>query len=498
MPQTQPERTSPPAPELAREIGLREATALNMIDMIGVGPFITMPLIVHAMGGPQAMLGWILGAFFAMCDGQVWAELGASMPQAGGSYQYLKESYGATKLGRLMSFLFVWQLIFSAPLSIASGCLGIAQYASYLWPALGQTHFDHPLSVMFPLVGKFEVRVLITNGTFIAMAACGLGVFLLYRRIMVIGRLSKFLWVGVIGTMLWVIFAGLTHFRAAQVFSFPPGAFHLSTGFMTGLGSAMLIAYYDYWGYYNVCFLGGEIRQPERNIPRAVLWSIAIVSVLYLLMNTSMLGVVPWQEMDQAATSGTQSFVASTVLQRTYGAWAGNTVAVLIMWVAFASVFSLLLGYSRVPYAAALDGNYFRTYSKVHPKGHFPYVSLLTLGGVAALFCIFRLIDVITGLVVIRISMQFLMQIFGLLLLRWRRPDSPRPFRMYLYPLPALLALAGFVYVLFVRKGSLRDLSYALVIVLVGLGIFLVRSRLRKEWPFSGHHAHDPVGAAVQ
>src|SRR5947209_17777222 len=104
--------TSQP-PQLAREIGLREATALNMVAMVGVGPFITMPLIVHAMGGPQAMLGWILGAFFAMCDGQVWAELGAAMPQAGGSYQYLKESFGAQKLGRLMSFLFVWQLIFS-------------------------------------------------------------------------------------------------------------------------------------------------------------------------------------------------------------------------------------------------------------------------------------------------------------------------------------------------------------------------------------------------
>ncbi|HWX55862.1 MAG TPA: APC family permease [Verrucomicrobiae bacterium] len=472
-------------PQLAREISLREATALNMIDMIGVGPFITLPLIVHAMGGPQAMLGWILGAFFAMCDGQVWAELGASMPQAGGSYQYLRQSFGPGKLGRLMSFLFVWQLIFSAPLSIASGCLGVAQYASYLWPALGKAYFDHPISVMLPLVGKFEVRALITNGTFVAMAVCVLALFLLYRRITVIGRLSKFLWVGVIGTMLWVIFAGLTHFSAARAFSFPPNAFHFSTGFMTGLGSAMLIAYYDYWGYYNVCFLGAEVRQPERNIPRAVLWSIAIVAVLYLLMNVSMLGVVPWQEMDHVAMSGTQSFVASTLLQRTYGAWAGNTAAVLIMWVAFASVFSLLLGYSRVPYAAARDGNFFRPYANVHPKGQFPYVSLLTLGGVAALFCMFRLIDVIIGLVVIRITIQFLMQIVGLLLLRARRPNFPRPFRMWLYPLPAVLALMGFVYVLFARRGSLRDVSYALVIVVIGLLIFLTRSWRRKEWPFA-------------
>ena len=210
----------------------------------------------------------------------------------------------------------------------------------------------------------------------------------------------------------------------------------------------------------------------------------AIVAVLYLLMNISMLGVVPWQEMNQSAASGSQSFVASTVLQRTYGAWAGKTAAVLIMWVAFASVFSLLLGYSRVPYAAARDGNFFRPYAKVHPKGQFPYVSLLTLGGVAALFCMFRLIDVIVGLVVIRITTQFLMQIIGLLLLRARKTEVPRPFRMWLYPLPAVLAAIGFVYVLFARTGSLRDLSYALVIVVIGIVIFLARSWRRKEWPF--------------
>jgi len=478
---------TPVQPQLARDIGLREASALNMIDMIGVGPFITIPLMVHAMGGPQALLGWVLGAFFAMCDGMVWAELGASMPLAGGSYQYLKESYGAQKLGRMMSFLFVWQLIFSAPLSIASGCLGIAQYASYLWPSLETTYWDHAFSAMLPLVGKFEVRVLITNGTFVAMAACGFAVLLLYRRIGIVGRVSKFLWAGVIGTVLWVTIAGVTHFHPAQVFSFPPKAFELTAGFWAGLGSAMLIAYYDFWGYYNVCFLGAEVRQPERNIPRAVLWSIALVAILYLFLNVSMMGVVSWQEMDQVAASGTRTFVASTVLQRTYGAWAGKTAAVLVMWVAFASVFSLLLGYSRVPYAAALDNNYFRSYAKVHPKHQFPYVSLLTLGGAAAFFCIFRLIDVITGLVVIRITLQFLMQIIGLLILRVRRPDFPRPFRMYFYPLPALLAPIGFLYVLFSRKGSLRDLSYALVIVVIGVLIFLTRSWRRKEWPFSAH-----------
>lgn len=488
----------PHEPQLAREIGLREATALNMIDMIGVGPFVTIPLIVSAMGGPQAMLGWILGAFFAICDGLVWSELGASMPQAGGSYQYLKESYGARTLGRLMSFMFVWQLSFSAPLSIASGCLGVAQYATYLWPALGRVYVEHVFAPIVPLLGKFEVRILINHATIVAMGCCLVAVFLLYRRIGIIGKLSKLLWVGVIAAVLWVIVAGLTHFSAARAFTFPPGAFGLSKSFFIGLGSGMLVAFYDYWGYYNVCFLGGEISQPERNIPRAVIYSIVLVGALYLTMNISILGVLPWQELSQAAGNDNRFYVAATLMQRVYGPWAGKTISLLVIWTAFASVFSLMLGYSRVPYAAALDGNYFRSFGRLHPQRQFPHVSLLALGGTAALFCMLRLVDVIAALVVIRISMQFVVQIIGLLWLRRTRPEFPRPFRMWWYPAPALLALIGFIYVLFVRKEWMREFHYAIAIVLAGLVLFAVRSWRRKEWPFAPHPAHEFPGAPVQ
>src|SRR5262249_12337731 len=246
--------------------------------------------------------------------------------------------------------------------------------------------------------------------------------WLLYRRIGVIGRLSKYLWVGVIATVLLVIVAGLSHFSAARAFSFPPHAFEYSDAFLIGLGAAMLIATYDYWGYYNVCFFGAEIKRPERNIPRAIIYSIAIVAVLYLVMNISILGVVPWQELEQSAGSESRFYVASTVLARAWGPAAGVIAAVLVIWTAFASVFSLMLGYSRVPYAAAADGNYFRVYGKLHAKNQFPYASLLTLGFVATVFCLFRLQDVIAALVVIRIVVQFLMQIVGLLWLRHRRP----------------------------------------------------------------------------
>jgi basic amino acid/polyamine antiporter, APA family len=489
-------------PHLERAVGLREATALNVIDMIGVGPFITIPLIIQAMHGPQAMLGWIVGAFLAMCDGLVWAELGASMPQAGGSYEYLKQSYGAQKLGRMMSFLFVWQLLFSAPLSIASGCVGLARYAAYIWPALGNVLLDRAFLISVPgfsFLGQFEFRLLITNATFVAMGVCLLALFLLYRRIAVVGRLARYLSAGVVGAILLVTVAGLSHFSAARAFSFPH---HLLDGgafaFLTGLGGAMLIATYDYWGYYNVCFLGGEITQPERNIPRAVIYSILLVGVLYITMNISILGVVPWQELDQAAASEARFYVASIVLQRSFGNWAAMFGTFLIMWTAFASVFSLMLGYSRVPYAAAVDGNYFRKYARLHPRYHFPHISLLTLGVVATVFCLFRLADLIAALVVIRIMVQFLIQILGLLLLRARRPEFPRPFRMYLYPVPALLAMAGFLYVLVMRPGFMKEIRYAVVIIAVGLIIYMARSWRRSEWPFYRRPAHDAAGAEVQ
>ncbi len=429
-----------PSPHLIRGIGLGSATALNMIDMIGVGPFITIPLIVSAMGGPQAMMGWILGAIFAMCDGLVWAELGAALPGSGGSYRYLREIYGPDRLGRLVSFLFVWQLSFSAPMSIATGAIGLAGYASYFWPGLEHQYAVHNWSPHLPLLGTLQLRWLVSGATFVATGMVVLAVVLLYRRITSIGWLSKVLWLGSVGTMGWIIFAGLTHFHAAQVFSFPPGAFTLSRDFFLKLGPAMLMATYTYWGYYNVCFLGDEVKNPSKTIPRALLLSIFLVACLYLLMNVSILGVIPWQEIAPSARSNSGLYVASVFMRRIYGPWAATLVTAMVMWTAFASVFSLTLGYSRVPYAAALDDNYFRVFGRIHPRYLFPYVSLLALGSVALLFCFFSIVDVIAALVVIRIALQFLVQAIGLIVLRIRRPDLPRPFRMWLYPLPALIA----------------------------------------------------------
>ena len=479
-PQGQPDTK----PQLIRGISLSSATGLNMIDMIGVGPFITIPLIVSAMGGPQAMLGWVLGAVLAICDGLVWAELGAAMPKSGGSYRYLLEIYGPEKLGRLVSFLFIWQLSFSAPLSIASGAVGLSQYAAFFWPRLERVWSTHTWTLHLPLAGALQLTWVAMPATFLAIGVCALTAFLLYRRITAIARLTKLLWAGVMGTIGWIIFAGLTHFNAHRAFDLPAGAFSLSPDFFRGLGGAMLIAAYDIGGYYNVCFLGDEVKEPGKNIPRALLLSILAVACLYVVMNVSILGVIPWRELAQSGASNSKLYVVATLMQRVYGQGAASIISVLVMWTAFASVFSLTLGYSRVPYAAALDGNYFRAFARVHPVYQFPYVSLLALAGVAALFCFLRLADLIAALIVIRIVLQFLVQSIGVIVLRVRRPDLPRPFRMWLYPLPALVAAASFVFILVSRKDFLREIRYAGVILVVGTLIYAVRAWRRREWPF--------------
>jgi amino acid transporter len=466
---------SPLSRALTRQVSFGSALSLNMMNMIGVGPFITLPLVVIAMGGPQAMLGWVMGGFIAICDGLVWAELGAMMPQAGGSYAYLRDIYGRDSWGRLASFLYVWQLGFSAPLSIASGCIGLAQYAAYLWPSLGNSVLGGA-----PLLGSLKFTSLL------AALTCVATVGLLYRNVRSITRMAWVLWAGVLITMGGVIFAGFTHFNAAMAFSFPPNAFHLNAAFLSGLSAATLIATYDYWGYYNVSFLGAEIRDPGKAIPRAILISIFVVATLYLLMNVSVLGVIPWQEMGSSIHAQGKFAVVALVMQRTLGSVAARTIAVLVMWTAFASVFALLLGYSRVPYAAALDGNYFRAFARLHPTQGFPTVSLLALGAVATFFCFFDLSHVIAALVAIRIILQFLPQHLGVILLRMQEPERERPFRMWLYPLPPVLAAAGFLFVLVKRPNAIVEVRYGGAIAVSGTLLYLIRARYRGEWPFRG------------
>jgi amino acid transporter len=301
------------------------------------------------------------------------------------------------------------------------------------------------------------------------------------------------LWAGMLATIGTVIGAGLTHFHRNLNFAHVGTTFsHAATSdfaphtaLWSGLAAATLITTYDYWGYYNVCFMGGEIKQPGRNIPRAVLLSIAIITVLYLLMNVAMLGVMPWQELQSAAAGSGKLAVVAVMLQRTLGPAAGRGFAAMVLWTAFASVFALLLAFSRVPYVAALDGNFFRAFGRLHPKHGFPHVALLGIGGVAVLFCFFDIGHVIAALVTLRILFQFILLQVGVVLLRIKQPHRERPFRIWLYPLPPMAALAGFLFIIFERPEWQREVLYGVALGVVGIIVYLLRAHKLREWPFT-------------
>jgi amino acid transporter len=440
-------------PALRRELGLVQATALAITDMVGIGPYITIPLLLATMGGPQAMLGWLVGAALAFCDGLVWAELGAALPKAGGSYNYLREAYGPHSMGRWLSFLMVWQIIFSAPLSVASGSIGFANYLHYLAPRLS----------------SWEIRA-------VAAAFPLFLVALLYRRIGAIGNLSVVLAIGVLIGGLWIALSGVLHLSAARLLDFPPSAFHLNMIFWVGLGHATLYALYDYFGYYNVCYLAEEIRDPGRVIPRAILFSIFCVAVLYIMMTAAFLSVIPWREAIQS------HYIASRYIEILFGSTAGKVMTLLLLWIAFSSVFSLLLGYSRIPYAAAVDGNFFPAFARLHPKGNFPHISLITLGVIASLFSMGRLSEVIGSLIATRVLIQYLPQTIGFFVLRFREPNLARPFRMWFYPLPGIISIGGWIYVL--STAEAQSILFALAVLGVGTAAYMARARVRREWPF--------------
>ncbi|HEV8080946.1 MAG TPA: amino acid permease [Chitinophagaceae bacterium] len=438
---------------LKRSLGLGHATAINMIDMVGIGPFITLPMVIGMMNGPYFLYAWLAGAALSIVDAMIWSELGAAFPKAGGSYNFLKEAYGKNNAGKLMSFLFVWQTMIQAPLVIASAAIGFAKYFSYLVP-----------------LNSFTSKMV--SGSVVILI-----ILLLYRKIEAIGKISILLWIGVIITMLWIIGGGIAHGNFLHPISQINDGLTIDYAFVTAIGFASVKTVYSYLGYYNVCHLGGEIKNPAKNIPRSMFLSIAGISILYLMMNISVVSVVPWHIAKDS------EFVVSVFIQQLMGSNAAKIATCLILWVAFASVFSATLGYSRIPYAAAIDGSFFTVFGKLHPTKNFPYISLLFLGAVAFIFSLlFRLGDVINAILAMRILIQFIGQGIGLLILRRNTNKDKFPYKMPLFPIPVYIAMAMWLFVFF-STGS-KMITGGLVVILIGAVVYFIKAKIQNDWPF--------------
>ncbi|MEP7144821.1 MAG: APC family permease [Ferruginibacter sp.] len=454
------------APKLQRSLGLFQSTVLNMIDMVGIGPFVTLPIVMGLMGG-MFLYAWIAGAILSLIDAMIWSELGAAFPLAGGSYNFLKEAYGKKGPGRMMSFLYVWQTVIQAPLVAASAAIGFSQYLGYL------VHLN-----------EWQAKA-------VSVAVIIFITFLLYRKIDSIGKIGVLLWTGVLLTLGWIILGGIANGNFLQPLK------NINTDFSWGhlfsfvFGQACVKTIYSYLGYYNVCHLGSEIKNPGKNIPASMFISVIGIGILYIAMNMSVSSVIPWQEIKQWQDSGQNNFVVSTFFERLYGTTAAKVATLMILWVALASLFAVMLGYSRVPYAAAVDGAFFKIFGKLHPTKNFPYVSLLVLAGFALVFSVlFKMKHVIDGILAMRIIVQFIGQAVGVTLLRKRNGTKGLPFKMPLYPLPVILAIIMWLFV-FYATGLTIIVSFFLVLG-SGLAMYLILSKIQKQWPFKNQQDDGP------
>ena len=429
--------------------------------MVGIGPFVTLPIVMGLMGG-MFLYAWIAGAVLSLVDAMIWSELGAAYPLAGGSYNFLKEAYGKNGMGRMMSFLYVWQTIIQAPLVAASAAIGFSQYLGYL------VELD---TIQQKLVSA-AVIVVVT--------------ILLYRKIDSIGKIAVLLWTGVILTIGWIIIGGIAHGNFLQPLKDINADFSWGQLASFAFGQACIKSIYSYLGYYNVCHLGAEIKNPGKNIPRSMFISVIGIAVLYIAMNMSVSSVISWQEVKQWQDAGINNFVVSTFIERLYGYAAANTITVMILWVALASLFAVMLGYSRVPYAAAINGAFFKVFGKLHPTRNFPYVSLLVIAGLGFIFSLlFRMSDVISGILAMRIIVQFIGQAVGVVLLRKRNGTRNLPYKMPLYPLPVILVIAMWLFV-FYSTGR-EVIGSFLIVIGTGLVVYFIYAKLQRQWPYKNN-----------
>jgi amino acid transporter len=468
---------------LERHLGLLQATAINVTMVVGAGVFVTIPLMLGKLPGPYALLGWLAAGALILVDALVWSELGAAIPGSGGSYVYLLECYGPERWGRLMAFLFIWQFLLSGPLEIASGLIAADGLAQGIDPALKEFNDAHTYQYELKWKdfdgGDQQVTVTFSPVRWACVAAGAFCIALLYRRVTSLGKLAVVFWVGILGAVAWILIEGCLNFDPARAFDFSGKAAETPKDLITATGAAMMLAMYSYIGYYNVCYMGDEVRDPGRNIPRSILLSTLLVIVLFVGIHLAMLGTVRWHDV-----AGKDGFnLPAEFMSQVRGPWAAKAVTLLILGSIFASGFSGLLGYSRIPYGAARAGHFFGAVARVHPEHNIPHVSLLLVGGLTLMWSFFDFGSVLNALITTRLLIQFVGQIVGLAVLRRARPHGPWPFRMWLYPLPCALALAGWLY-LFATSG-LFFIAVSLATLAAGLVAFFVWSAAVKGWPFA-------------
>lgn len=463
--------------EEANKYTFFQACGLNTMMMFGTGPFISIPLCLAATNpaGPQAMIGYAIAALGCASDSFVWGEMGSRWPLSGGSFVYLKQLYGREKWGKLAAFLYVWQFFISGPAEIASGFLAISHYLAYIH---GDTHSHFATS----------------------LPACGLlvlTIFFLYRKVEDIGKGVLFLWGITIFAILFCLIGGFSQFDSNNL-KMPDDAFADPKTFIWSLAAACRFGVYDFTGYYDVCQMGGEVKNPRKNIPYSCIITCLVVLVVYFLTYLSVCSFLPWFGEDGfvAAAESDDFYIMGLFAEKLVNRGFAIFFVIIVCITIFGSAFSMIVGMQYLPVAAAEDGVFFSFLATRDPeRGGLPKNSLLSLGFLGMCWCFFSLDVVIDAMTVMIILCQFIGQAVGLLVYRTRvmntqdGGDDEEAWKMPCFPLPAIVQLVVFSFIFltsenYLISGDAPLLDLCFLFMIVGVILFLIRQRVHKDWPW--------------
>jgi len=460
-----------------RKFGLLHAISLNTLMMFGTGPFITIPFCIASSdpAGPQALIGYAVAGLACVCDSFIWAELGALYPLSGGSYIYAQKCLG-NKWGRYVSFLFLWQLLATGPMEIASGFIAIAQYIAYV--TQNYTYEHHSL---------------------IAFAFCITCIFHLYRDMSDVGTTAVILWVGMCGAIIFTVVAGFSHANT-EYLAIPniPD----KTVLIWSLGNAARFGIYDFTGYYDVNFIGKEVKDPTRTIPLAGIWTCCIVCIVYFLTYLAVMVYLPWDPAVGGyvglveGDGNAAAYIMSTFCENMFGRNFATFFTFVVIYCIYGSCFSLMLGFAQIPYAASKAGMFLDVFGHEHATKGFADYSLLFMGSCTCIFCFVDLAIVIEGMMTTTIITMFLSNSLSLVYHRWTQPECERPYKMPFYPWPVVVQVLMFSFIFltsdnWIFTGGNPLLELGLLFLFIGSLVFLIQSKKLGEWPFDKYSSFD-------
>lgn len=460
--------------ELKRDLGIWAALAIVVGTVIGSGIFrVPQAMILNVGTVPLVFLVWLVGGFLSLAGALTYAELAAAMPGAGGEYVYLTEAYGP-----LWGFLYSWTQMFVAK----SGSIATLATAFFEYTA----HFVPQFETVWFTAGPFAVKYGQGFALVLILVLGGIN----YLGVRVGGDVQVVVTAVKVGLIVTLILAGLFYSHPATVQSAPAA---VPSSLFAGFIAALVGALWAYDGWNNVGMVASEIKNPQRNLPVALIGGTAGVIGIYMLANWAYFRVLTPHEV------GAHKLVAAEMMQRIAGSWGANAVSLAAMISIFAALNGSILSGARVPYAAARDGLFFRAAARVHPAFHTPGVSILMLSAWSAVLVLSGKYEELFDFVIFGSWILYAMATASVFVLRRKRPDLPRPYRTFGYPVvPLLFLLGALVLEISTLWTKPKESLAGIALILLGLPLYFYWGRRSLKGSSTGGSTPVQIGSGTE